>query len=129
MGAMTYTTLDRNEKLSEHFHAREFECVGEKAITVGVQLLQELEKVRNHFNEPVHINSGFRNKEHNAKVGGKANSKHLMGIAADIWVENVSPKEVYDYINTELWPKTGGLGLYETFVHMDTRAEKARWIG
>lgn len=128
MAAIVYATLNRNERVSTHFHAREFECVGETAIFIGQELLEVLEVVRDHFQRPLYINSGYRDKSHNTKVGGEYDSQHLLGIAADIRVEGFTPKEVYDYLN-KMYPNQYGLGLYTSFVHIDTRNRKARWLG
>ena len=43
-----------------------------------------LEPLREHFNEPVIISSGYRCNELNRLVGGVRNSQHLTGEAADI---------------------------------------------
>lgn len=48
-----------------------------------------LEPARNLYHHPLIINSGFRSKEVNRKVGGAANSYHLSGKAADIHVDNI----------------------------------------
>lgn len=47
-----------------------------------------LQQARDDYGKPMHINSGYRSKELNKAVGGKANSYHLRGQAADIYCEN-----------------------------------------
>lgn len=47
-----------------------------------------LQQARDDFGKPIHVNSGFRSKELNKKVGGVANSYHLKGQAADLHVDN-----------------------------------------
>ena len=39
---------------------------------------------------PVKINSGFRTTEHNKRVGGVKNSRHLYGKAFDLSTKNLS---------------------------------------
>lgn len=57
-----------------------------------------LEPLRKHFGKPIHINSGFRCKALNEKVGGAPNSYHTKGRAADIpW-----NKAYFDYIKNHL---------------------------
>jgi uncharacterized protein YcbK (DUF882 family) len=62
--------------------------------------------------------------------GAAKNSQHMYGNAADIKIDGVSPKEIYDWLNS--WHK-GGLGLYPTFTHVDVRntvgRSLARWGG
>ena len=43
-----------------------------------------LEPLRDHFHQPIHINSGFRCQALNKAVGGAANSYHTKGRAVDI---------------------------------------------
>lgn len=46
-----------------------------------------LQQARDDYGMPMHVNSGFRSEKLNAKVGGKKNSYHLKGMAADIHVQ------------------------------------------
>lgn len=48
-----------------------------------VRLAKILEKVRALLRKPIHISSGFRCPELNARIGGSAKSAHLEGRAAD----------------------------------------------
>lgn len=57
-----------------------------------------LEPVREHFNNPVIITSGFRSPELNEAVGGKPDSQHLFGEAADIRVANTRNDDVWRFI-------------------------------
>ena len=82
--------------------------------------------VREHFNEPVIITSGYRCPKHNKAVGGAPKSKHVEGIAVDFKVKGKLPEQVFEYLN-DMFPDTYGLGVYSSFVHLDVRKEKARW--
>lgn len=46
-----------------------------------------LDPVREYLKKPVYINSGFRSKELNEKVGGSPTSNHNFGYAADCVVK------------------------------------------
>ena len=46
-----------------------------------------LDPVREYLKKPVYINSGFRSKELNEKVGGSETSNHNFGYAADCEVK------------------------------------------
>jgi uncharacterized protein YcbK (DUF882 family) len=93
-------------------------------------LAYHLQRLRDKFNKPININSGYRCELHNSVIGGSKNSQHLKGLAADIVVKDKTPFEVYNFIdklsNLNMI-KQGGLGLYNTFVHFDIRGYKARW--
>ena len=117
--------------LSEHFSEAEFACnccgrlhpSGKKP---PQELLDVLEEMREHFDKPVHINSGYRCPAHNAAVGGASSSRHMAGDAADCWIDGVSPNEVYAWADTRIG-FIGGVGKYATFTHIDVRGYKARW--
>jgi uncharacterized protein YcbK (DUF882 family) len=114
-------------KLSAHFNRSEFECsCGCGFATVDVELIKVLEEVRVHFGKSTIINSSARCAKHNKAVGGATGSKHKLGIAADIVVIGASTGEVYDYIDST-YPDKYGLGMYNTFTHVDVRKDKARW--
>ena len=117
-------------KLSQHFSRKEFACkCGCGFDTVDVETLQLLEDLRQHFNTPIFINSACRCQSHNRNVGGSAKSQHVRGRAADIDVADISPGVVYSYL-TSTYPKKFGFGLYDNFIHVDTRSNgPARWEG
>lgn len=74
------------------------------------------------------INSAYRTPAKNKSVGGATYSQHMYGIAADIVVKGVTPKQVAAYAET-LLPNKGGIGIYPTFTHIDVRKTKSRWNG
>ena len=115
--------------LSPHFKVREFACSdGTDTVFVSPALVEVLEKVRAHFGKPVTINSGYRTEAKNKSVGGAAYSQHKYGLAADIHIDGVTPKQIASYVET-LLPNTGGIGIYKTFTHIDVRKVKSRWNG
>lgn len=121
-------------QLSANFRSVEFDCHGVgccKETLVDMQLVEYLQKIRDHFGKPIIISSGYRCERHNRSVGGATASKHKAGMAADIMVTDVKPAEVAKYAES-----IGilGIGLYETnkdgfFVHIDTRTSKGFWYG
>lgn len=115
------------EQLTRHFVRREFACkCGCGFDTIDAATLEIIENVRVHFDTPVIINSAARCPDHNRAVGGASNSQHLYGRAADIRVTGVDPADVHEFIDTT-YPDAS-LGLYSTFVHVDTRTNgPARW--
>ncbi len=111
---------------TQHFKKSELCC---KCCGIGgvkSELVAVLELVRLRFNKPVIVTSPFRCLDHNKAVGGKPNSKHVLGKAADIVVKDVDPKEVYDFL-VQTFPKSYGIGKYATFTHIDIRVGMARW--
>lgn len=57
------------------------------------RLAELLQQVRDHFNAPVFINSGFRNKALNDACGSSDRSQHLLGCAGDIRISGISPRQ------------------------------------
>ena len=121
--------------MTEHFNRGEFRSADNAHFPYDVKqnlqvLAEQLEVLREHFQKPITINSGYRSPEWNAKIGGAENSQHLLGKAADIVIDGVSPDEVADAIEFLIdggMMKQGGLGRYKDFTHYDIRGRKARW--
>lgn len=122
-------------KLSTNFDLSEFASADGKAPSGEVlknltELAKQLEVLRSHIKLPITITSGFRSKEHNAKIGGALNSFHILGMAADIQVKGMAPKQVADVVEKlikEGKMREGGIGIYRTWIHYDHRGTKARW--
>lgn len=82
-----------------------------------------LQPLRELYDEPFAINSGFRSTELNKAVGGVPTSQHTKGQAADIRVE--IPRELLRVL------KTSGLTfdqaiLYPTFLHLSYNSANNR---
>lgn len=118
---------DGNKKLSANFKVKEFACSdGSDPVFVAVELVEILQKIRTHYGKAVTITSAYRTPTKNKACGGTTYSQHLYGMAADIKVSGVSPKNVAAYAE-KLMPKSGGIGIYKTFTHIDVRSVKSRW--
>lgn len=124
---------DYKTQLSANFKVNEFSCKGKgccSKVLIDEKLVEYLQRIRNHFEKPITINSGYRCAKHNKAVGGASSSNHTKGMAADIVVSGVKPAEVAKYAES-----IGilGIGLYEAkdgnFVHIDTRTSKSFWYG
>jgi uncharacterized protein YcbK (DUF882 family) len=93
-------------------------------------LAQNLQVLRDEVKRPIRISSGYRSPQHNRKVGGATKSRHLIGDAADIRIEGMTPTEVAATIErliSEGRMMQGGLKAYATFCHYDCRNVRARW--
>ena len=116
------------KQITPHFKVREFACSdGSDVVFVATSLVDILEAIRVHFGRPVTVTSGYRTVSYNAGLKNSSKkSQHCNGLAADIKVEGHTPKEVYDYA-CSLLGDHGGVGIYNTFVHVDVRAVKSRF--
>lgn len=118
-----------SKNVSTNFKVREFACTdGSDPVFIDSELVAVLQKIRNHFGKPVTITSAYRTPGKNKAVGGTTYSQHLYGKAADIKVKGITPKAVAAYAE-KLLPKSGGIGIYSTFTHIDVRGAKSRWNG
>lgn len=128
MAVRTYSVKrDGETKLNAYFKVREFACHdGSDTVLIDDALVQLLGYIRTYFGKPVTINSGYRTVAYNKKVGGVSNSQHTLGKAADIVVQDVPPRAVASYLES-LFP-LHGIGLYPSFVHVDTRGKKSYWV-
>lgn len=110
-------------------------CCGKASITAPfAALLRTLDEALEGKGWAVRVNSGFRCPLHNAKVGGVSKSRHMTGEAADlhpVFPHDLQPRQLKDFINEHLGTLgdyQGGLGLYQTFVHIDI-GKRSRWVG
>ena len=118
-----------NVKLSKNFTVKEFACSdGTDTVFISLTLVNLLQKIRDHLGKAVIINSAYRTEAHNKSIGGATYSQHKYGLAADIHINGVTPKEIAAYVET-LMPSSGGIGIYKSFVHVDVRQVKSRWNG
>lgn len=113
------------------FDTKEFESKdGAKSpfgnMVVRPELAALLNSIRRAWGKPVIVNSAYRSPEHNKAVGGVENSYHVKGLAADIRPERQEDLSEFQDLCLEL-NGAGGVGLYNTFVHVDARGTKARW--
>lgn len=122
-------------QLTENFHLHEFACndgtpVPEELLPNVRKLAEQLQVLRDHLKEPININSAYRHKAYNQRIGGKPNSQHLTASAADITVRSMSPRKLKGVVERLIKQKKlyfGGIGLYPGFLHVDIRKDTARW--
>lgn len=122
----------------EHFRPSEFvckcgECKEIPPTLVGnvLTLIENLNCIRDVVSSPIRVTSGVRCEKHNRAVGGKENSMHLLGKAADITVDSMSTERLaglIDALITVEFVEDGGLGVYKSFIHYDTGIPR-RWTG
>ena len=117
--------------LSASFSRIEFACqCGCGFDRVSPALVLCLQGLRDALGMPVRILSGCRCAAHNAAEGGAKASEHMAGRAADVRVEGIAPREIYDAARP-LGFRGFGIDEQRNFVHLDVRplpgALIARW--
>jgi uncharacterized protein YcbK (DUF882 family) len=89
-------------------------------------LLEMLDEVRDKFDKPIHITSGFRTPAHNEAVGGVETSSHLKGLAVDIACKKSTDR--FDLINCLLDVGFSRIGVGNTFIHADIDQDKTQGV-
>jgi len=133
-------TIEPNFRITDHFKYTEPGlacscCQRIRLVTEFWECVALLEEMRIDLGFPIDIVSGYRCKDHNKEVGGAADSMHML-FAADsrplsmpdesdaIW--NAKMHSMWHWAERRM-PDTGGIGIYNSWVHIDTRQNRSRW--
>jgi uncharacterized protein YcbK (DUF882 family) len=109
------------QKVAAFFRRDEFACqCGCGFDTIDHSTLSILKGIRRHFG-PVVITSGCRCPDHNESIGGSPNSQHKLGRAADFYTTRASLREVSEWLKAH-YPESS-VGIYDNFLHLDTRSD------
>lgn len=124
--------------ISKNFSYQEFECkcgrcggwgapalIAKTTSNLQQLVLTILQPLRDKINESISVTSGFRCVEHNKAVGGVVGSLHLTGAAADIVTRSHTPIMLAKMAETI--DAVGGIGIYPSWVHLDTGPKNRRW--
>jgi lysozyme family protein len=95
-----------------------------------VPLARVLDEFARRIANPVRLTNVYRSPAYNRSVGGAKNSQHVQFRAADV--------QVPGHGGPQLWADTframrregffsGGIGIYNSFVHVDTRGANKDW--
>ena len=101
--------------MSDHFSIKEL-TYSDTAVRLGIdntpndeilknlQLVTQhiLEEVRNYFDKPVKVTSGYRSEKLCLAIGSKATSQHTLGQAVDFEVIGIPNQVVSDWIVNNL---------------------------
>ena len=91
-----------------------------------IKVLKVADEARDRLGKSLRINSAYRSPSYNRAIGGAAASQHMKGAALDL---SGSPATLYRIIQ-EMRSQglfKGGIGKYNTFVHVDVRGRNADW--
>lgn len=111
------------------FKRSEFACkCGCGAGDISPVIVMKLEAVRSVYGNPMRIVSGVRCHAHNAEVGGKGDSSHVLGLAVDIAVDSPAQRfRLCELLITEF----SRIGVGQTFIHVDIDSSKPQnviWV-
>ena len=108
-------------------------CISNKARELGIKniptdtqtmnnllyLITEcLQPLRDKIKRPIIVTSGYRNAQVNKAVGGKPNSQHQTGQAADIHVNGMRPSQLVEFIVKSGIEYDQLINEYDSWVHI-----------
>lgn len=108
-----------NFKTMKHFELKEFDSPDApgSGVNMAPSFLSMLDAAREIAGIPFKVRSGYRTPKHNEKAGGKLNSAHLRGFAADI--EALSSTERYAILKAGIEAGFRRIGVHRSFIHFD----------
>jgi hypothetical protein len=126
-----------------NFNIAEFfsKCEGMNFHMLDKRLIVMAQKLRDYYGSGVIITSSYRHKKCNEKAGGAKKSQHKAGRALDFKFTNPAAHirfsdDIRKFQTGRYTPfvisilkngKIGGIGLYNTHIHMDTRSQELVW--
>jgi len=90
-----------------------------------IKQARAMDKVREHFGQPVTVTSWLRPNQYNIDRGGASRSWHIVGLATDFVVKNFSCEEVKDELRTKhlIYPGRGEIDT-TNWIHLDLGGDK-----
>jgi hypothetical protein len=107
----------------KHFKIDEFKCPCCGKAEMSEKHLEMIDKARDLADVPFVITSGYRCPEHNAEVGGKANSEHVTGEGSDI--KAVGSRERFKIIDGLIAAGFTRIGIGADFIHAGSDETKS----
>jgi uncharacterized protein YcbK (DUF882 family) len=108
----------------KHFKLEEFACkCGRCKNKIDIDFVDMLDEARENAGVVFKITSGYRCPTYNIAVGGKKESAHIKGLAADIATPNSYMR--YQILGSLLTAGFDRIGIGSNFIHADTDDTKA----
>ena len=117
-----------NFQLTENFKLHEF-LTKDRSNTftrVNANIISELQQLRDTFGSGVAISSSYRSPAYNRSQNGATSSQHILGNALDTYPVNRDISGWKKVVREN--KKSGGIGYYRSFVHIDTGKTRT-WNG
>ncbi len=115
-----------NWEVIKYFKKSEFACKHCGDNEINLKLVKMLDNARTFAKTSFRINSGYRCKYHNHKVGGAEDSAHIKGLAADISCMRGIKR--LNIIKGLLKAGFERLIIYEDFIHVDIDKTKKNGV-
>ncbi|MEO1040891.1 MAG: D-Ala-D-Ala carboxypeptidase family metallohydrolase [Pseudomonadota bacterium] len=109
----------------KNFSPKEIASKGEGEVVVNERALDALQRLRDDLGKPLIINSAYRSKEHNKRVGGSSTSVHLSGGAFDVSMQNHDP-HLFEQAARRAGFHRFGFYPKKNFIHIDIEAGRGK---
>ena len=96
-----------------------------KLKNVNPRVIEQFEKLQKAYGKKIGIESGYRDPEHNARVGGAKHSQHIKGTALDLDTGHLSREERIKIIKIASAMGFQGIGVYQNNLHIDIAGKRA----
>jgi len=106
-----------------YFTEDEMRCRGSGNVHMDEDFMTKLVSIRKKLNSPMNITSGYRDPEHNERIGGSKISAHIEGKAVDIACYG---DKAFKIVELALAEGFTGIGVSQKgphgarFIHLDT---------
>lgn len=113
----------------KYFSVEELKCKGTGECKMDEQFMEKLVRLREDFNRPMVISSGYRSPDYNAQIGGAEHSAHVYGRAVDVVVGG---ELAYDLVRLASLHGFTGIGVSQKgpyarrFIHIDDMPESEK---
>lgn len=114
------------KRFEKYFSWSEFDSKDkpDSGLKMQVEFMEQLYEARKISKVPFIINSGYRTKERNKRVGGVASSSHLKGKACDISCRDSRTR--YELITALQTMGFRRFGIGSNFIHVDNEDMKSQ---
>lgn len=114
--------MSDNKDSWKYFTREELKCKGTDECFMDEEFMKQLHRLREDYDRPMRITSGYRDVSYNTVIGGSPNSAHIFGQAVDI---AVSGSLAYELIRKAMLHGFTGIGVAQRgshnkrFIHID----------
>ena len=106
-----------------YFTEKEMRCKGTDECEMDEKFMEKLECLRECYDRPMIITSGYRSQAHNSAIGGSPNSAHVQGRAVDV---AVAGSDAYDLIKLAIEHGFTGIGVAQRGAYNKNRLSPER---
>ena len=107
-----------------YFTTDEFACPCCKLSKINVEFADKLDAAREKSGIPFRVTSGYRCQKHNRAVGGKPDSAHTRGYAADIVAATSRERYLIIKALLDVGFNRIGIDVKRGFIHVDCDPDK-----